>query len=186
MFMKLQKTYFEKVVPLLKKELSEDNINALPRLEKIIVNVGIGSMHTKQGIKDFSGIEKNIAAMTGQRPVTIQARKSVSNFKLREGTPNGMKVTLRGERMYDFLSKLINIALPRVRDFRGVTIKSFDPKGNYSMGMKENIVFPEIKLEEDGKQFGLEITIVIKNSDPEKSALLLRHFRFPFKEKPLN
>lgn len=184
--MKLQQTYFEKVVPILKKQLSEDNMNALPRIEKIIVNIGIGSMHTKQGVKDFSSVEKNIAAMTGQKPLTINARKSVSNFKLREGTPNGMKVTLRGERMYDFLSKLINIALPRVRDFRGVTIKSFDPVGNYSFGLRENAVFPEIKMEEDGIQFGLEITIVIKNSNPEKSALLLRSLRFPFKEKPLN
>lgn len=184
--MKFRQHYFQKIVPVLQKELSIKNILALPRLDKIVINVGIGSMVTQQQMKDFTAIERSIAAVTGQKPVTIMARKSVSNFKLRENTPNGMKVTLRGERMYDFLSKLINIVLPRVRDFRGMPNNSFDQEGNYSIGMKENSVFPEIKVEDDIKNFGLEITLVIKNSDPEKSAMLLRNFGFPFKDKNNN
>ena len=184
--MKLQQIYFKNILPTLQKELGEKNILALPRLNKIVVNVGIGSMYTKQQIKDFSNIESSVANITGQKPVIIQAKKSVSNFKLREGTPNGIKVTLRGERMYDFISKLINIVLPRVRDFRGVSTHGFDEQGNYSLGLKESMMFPEIKIDDNYRPFGLEITIGIKNSDPKKSELLLRSFGFPFKEKVTN
>ena len=184
--MKVQQIYFKNVLPTLQKEIGEKNILALPRLTKIVINVGIGSMYTKQQIKDFSNIEKSLANISGQKPVTILAKKSVSNFKLREGTPNGIKVTLRGERMYDFLNKLINIVLPRVRDFRGVSVHGFDSQGNYSMGLKESMMFPEIKIDDEYKPFGLEITIGIKNSDPKKSELLLRSFGFPFKEKVTN
>ncbi len=184
--MKLRQTYFQKIVPTLQKELDTKNILALPRLDKIVINIGIGSMVTQQQVKDFTAVERSVAAITGQKPVTIRAKKSVSNFKLRENTPNGMKVTLRGERMYDFLSKLINIVFPRVRDFRGMPNNSFDKEGNYSIGMKENTVFPEIKVEDEGKNFGLEITLVIKNSNPKNSALLLRSFGFPFKDKNNN
>lgn len=181
--MKSRQLYFQKIVPTLKKELGIKNILALPRLDKIVINIGIGSMVTQQQVKDFSPIEKSVAAITGQKPVIIKAKKSVSNFKLRENTPNGMKVTLRGERMYDFMSKLVNIVLPRVRDFRGISTQGLDSHGNYSLGMKENTVFPEIKIEDDGRVFGLEITFAIKNTDPKKSELLLRNFGFPFKEK---
>lgn len=184
--MKLRQTYFQKIVPTLQKELDTKNILALPRLDKIVINIGIGSMVTQQQVKDFTAVERSVAAITGQKPVTIRAKKSVSNFKLRENTHNGMKVTLRGERMYDFLSKLINIVFPRVRDFRGMPNNSFDKEGNYSIGMKENTVFPEIKVEDEGKNFGLEITLVIKNSNPKNSALLLRSFGFPFKDKNNN
>ncbi|MBI4835764.1 MAG: 50S ribosomal protein L5 [Candidatus Abawacabacteria bacterium] len=184
--MKLSQIYLKTVVPALQKELGEKNILALPRLSKIVLNVGIGSMFTKQQIKDFTNIEKGIASITGQKPVIIRAKKSVSNFKLREGTPNGIKVTLRGEMMYDFLSKLINIVLPRVRDFRGVSVHSFDQNGNYSLGLKETMMFPEIKVDDDYRPFGLEITVGIKNSDAKKSELLLRKFGFPFKEKATN
>ncbi len=184
--MKFRQQYFQKIVPTLQKELAIKNILALPRLDKIVINVGIGSMVTQQQVKDFTSVERSIAAITGQRPVTIKAKKSVSNFKLRENTPNGMKVTLRGERMYDFLSKLINIVFPRVRDFRGVSAHSFDQEGNYSFGIKENGLFPEIKVEDEIKNFGLEITLVVKNSSPEKTALLLRSFGFPFKDKNNN
>ncbi len=184
--MKFRQQYFQKIVPVLQKELGTKNILALPRLDKIVINVGIGSMVTQQQVKDFTFVERSIAAITGQKPITITAKKSVSNFKLRENTPNGMKVTLRGERMYDFLSKLINIVFPRVRDFRGMSNHSFDQEGNYSIGMKENGVFPEIQLEDDIKNFGLEITLVVKNSNPTKTALLLRSFGFPFKDKNNN
>lgn len=184
--MKLNQIYFKNVVPTLQKELGEKNILALPRVSKIVINVGIGSMYTRQQIKDFSNIEQSLANITGQKAVVIAAKKSVSNFKLREGTPNGIKITLRGERMYDFLNKLINIVLPRVRDFRGISVHGFDNGGNYSMGLKESMMFPEVKVDDDYRPFGLEITIGIKNSDPKKSELLLRSFGFPFKEKTSN
>ncbi len=184
--MKLNQFYFKNAVPTLKKELKEENILALPRLTKIVVNVGIGSMFTKQQMKDFTNIETSIANITGQKPVVIKAKKSVSNFKLRENTPNGIKVTLRGERMYDFFSKLVNIVLPRVRDFRGVSVKGFDQNGNYSLGLKESMMFPEIKIDDEYKPFGLQITIGVKNSTPKNSELLFRILGFPFKEKVTN
>lgn len=169
------------IAPKLKEELGLSNTNAVPRLEKITLNIGIGSIIQNQG-KDFSHIEENLAKIAGQKPVITKARKAISNFKVREENPVGLTVTLRGKRMYDFMNKLINITLPRVRDFRGLSPKSFDGNGNYSIGFKEHIVFPEIDPDDVLHLHGIQLTITTTAKDNEHGKALLKAFNFPFKK----
>jgi len=175
------KTLFrEEIAPKLEKELGVKNVNAVPKLEKVTLNIGIGSIIQRQG-KDFSHIEENLARIAGQKPVITKSRKAISNFKIRDGMPVGLVVTLRGKRMYDFINKLVNITLPRVRDFRGISPKSFDGKGNYSLGFKEHIVFPEIDPDDVLQLHGVQITISTTAKNDKDGIALLKALNFPFK-----
>lgn len=178
----LKEKYDKEVKDLLKKEMNEANPMALPKLMKVSVNVGIGSLYTS-GNKDFSHIEQNVADITGQKPNVRKARISVSNFKLREGTPNGLNVTLRGRRMYDFVERLVNVALPRVRDFQGISVKGFDGRGNYSLGLKDISIFPVINTENLSKNHGLQINIQTSADNDRDAYLLLKALGFPFKDE---
>jgi len=178
----LQEKYNKEIAKALKDKFKLSNINEVPKLLKINVNVGIGTF--MKNSKDYAQIIENIAAVTGQKPVLKRAKKAISNFnKLKEGDPNGVTVTLRREKMYDFLHKLINIVLPRVRDFRGVSDRSFDGNGNYSMGITEHTIFPEIQIDDVIKTHGVQITIVTSSNSDEQSKALLEAFNFPFKKK---
>ena len=178
-----KKHYRQTVIPKVQKELSISNANAAPRLKAIHVNVGIGTYLKTH--KDFVPLVENIARITGQKPVVTKARMAISNFKLRQFQPNGITVTLRGQRMYDFVNKLVNIVLPRVRDFRGIPTKAFDKNSNYSLGITEHTVFPEVRLDDELKPFGLQVTIVTTAKKKEEGEALLRALGFPFiKEKP--
>lgn len=176
--MSLRKHYTSTVLPKLQKELGK-NVNALPRIEKVVVNMGIGSLVTG-GQKDYSLFEKHLTLITGQKPVLSKSRKAISNFKLREGLAVGLTVTLRGQRMYDFLEKLIHVVLPRVRDFQGLRAKSIDHAGNFNLGLKEQTLFPEIVQDDVIKTHGIQITVVTKSQSPEDSLLLLQNIGFPF------
>lgn len=177
---RLKEKYQKEIASQLKQELKIDNILALPRLEKIVINVGMGKIIQEPAIKDV--IVKNLMRITGQKPLITLAKKSISNFKIREGMTVGAKVTLRGERMYNFLDKLINVALPRVRDFRGISKRAMDPQGNLNIGFPEHIVFPEIKSDEVEKIHGLELAIVTTAHNKEKGLLLLEKLGIPFKK----
>ncbi len=176
--MSLRKHYTTVVLPKLQKELKK-NPHALPHLEKIVVNMGIGSLVTG-GQKDYSLFEKHLTLITGQKPLLSRAKKAISNFKLREGLPEGLTVTLRGERMFDFLEKLINVVLPRVRDFQGLRPKSIDRAGNFNLGLKEQTLFPEIIQDDIIKTHGLQITIVTKSESSEDALLLFQNIGLPF------
>jgi large subunit ribosomal protein L5 len=176
--MSLRKHYTSTVLPKLQKELKK-NVNALPHLDKVVVNMGIGSLVTG-GQKDYSLFEKHLTLITGQKPVLSKSRKAISNFKLREGLPVGLTVTLRGQRMFDFLEKLIHVVLPRVRDFQGLRPKSIDKTGNFNLGLKEQTLFPEIIQDDVIKTHGMQITVVTKSQSPEDSLLLLQNIGFPF------
>jgi large subunit ribosomal protein L5 len=177
----LQEHYRKTVAPKLQKELGVKNIHAVPRLAKIVVNVGLGTY--LKGTKDYEPITESIKTITGQKPAVKLAKKSISNFKLRKGTPAGLTVTLRGARAYDFLNKLINVVFPRVRDFRGVPKKILDGKGNVTVGFKENIVFPEINPDQADKTHGLEVSIVTTAKEDDGAYALLKAFGFPFRGK---
>lgn len=155
---------------------------AVPMPSKITVNVAIGSLLSSAGSKDYSPIVTTIAQITGQKPIVRKSRKAISNFKLRLGMPVGICTTLRGNHMYDFLNKLINVVLPRVRDFRGVSKKAFDGHGNYNIGLKEYTVFPEIRPDDVVKNHGVQVTIVTSAGTDEKGYLLLKELGFPFKK----
>ena len=169
-----------KIVPALQKELGLKNVMSVPRLKLVKVNVGIGTL--SKNTKDFSDVIENIAKITGQRPVITKAKMAISNFKLRKGMPIGVAVTLRGKGMYEFIYRLVNVALPRVRDFRGLSTKSFDGKGNYSIGLKESLVFPEINPDNVLNVHGLQITIATTAKDNEEGMVLLKQLGFPFKK----
>lgn len=177
---KLDKIYKEKLVKELQSELGYKNVYEVPRIEKIVVSAGIGDF--KDDKNQIEIITKEMAQITGQKVKVNLSKKAVSAFKLRIGQPVGVTVTLRNERMYDFLNKLINIALPRIRDFRGISAQSFDKQGNYSIGIKEYSIFPEVKFEEIQTLFGLEVNIRIKAKKPEDAKLLLAKIGFPFKK----
>ncbi|MBD3330389.1 50S ribosomal protein L5 [Candidatus Peregrinibacteria bacterium] len=179
----LQTRVKKEIHPKLKKDLKVSNVMAVPALKKIVVNVGIGSYTKAQGNKDFSNIVENMAAITGQKPVVNKAKKAISNFKIRVGDPVGLSVTLRGKRMYDFLNKLINIVFPRVRDFRGLSRKAFDGSGNYSVGFREHIVFPEISPDDVIKLHGVQVNICTTAEDNEHAYKLLAAMGFPFKKE---
>ena len=175
--------YQTKVRAKLQKEFSIKNPMQIPAIEKICINIGMGSYLQKLGSKDFSLVTDNVTLITGQVPVVRKAKVSVSNFKLREGMPVGMSVTLRKEGAYNFLYKLINVVYPRVRDFRGVDANTFDNEGNCSFGLKDHTVFPESpRLDDSRKIFGLQVTIVFKTTEKEQNKRLLEEFGFPFKK----
>lgn len=178
---RLKKVYFDQILPELKKTFNRDNVLDLPRLQKITLNMGVGS-----AVQEKKHLEDAVAALTliaGQKPAITRARKSIAGFKLREGMPIGCKATLRGDRMYEFLDRLINIALPRVRDFRGVSDKAFDGKGNYSMGLTEQLVFPELNPDKFLRVQGLSITITISGENDDESRELLKLFGMPFRSR---
>lgn len=178
---RLKEKYFKEIVPALKKELGYKNDLAVPRMQKVAVNVGLGkAIENKKLLDQAIG---DIAAITGQKPVLKSAKKSIAAFKVREGIPVGLMVTLRGERMYEFVDRLVNVAIPRIRDFRGLPETSFDKQGNYSIGIREHIVFPEINTDSVNEIFGLEITIVIKAKNPGEAKRLLILLGFPIKKE---
>jgi large subunit ribosomal protein L5 len=175
---RLKKTYRDDVVPELMKRFGYDNVMRVPRLVKIVVNRGVGDAAENQKLLD-SAVEE-LRKITGQHPSVAKARKSVSNFKLREGMPIGAFVTLRGERMFDFLDRLITLALPRVRDFRGVPDRSFDGRGNYTLGVREQIIFPEINVDKIERINGMDITFVTTARTDEEAYALLKALGMPF------
>ncbi|WP_067516586.1 50S ribosomal protein L5 [Endozoicomonas ascidiicola] len=171
--------YREEILPKLKEELGVKNVHEVPRITKITLNMGVG-----EAIGDKKVIEHALADMekiAGQKPVVTKARNSVAGFKVREGWPIGVKVTLRSDRMYEFLERLVDIALPRVRDFRGVSAKSFDGRGNYSMGVKEQIIFPEVDYDKIDTLRGLDITLTTTAKNDDEGRALLKAFNFPFR-----
>ena len=176
---RLEEKYLTEVTPQLKAGLGYDNIMQLPKLGKIVLSIGLGE--ATQDPKALEAAEKDLATISGQHPVTTRAKKSISAFKLRAGMPIGMMVTLRGRRMYDFFDKLVNVVLPRFRDFRGVSRDSFDGRGNYSLGMKEQIAFPEIDYDKVDKIRGLEVTIVTTAKNDDEARTLLELMGMPFR-----
>lgn len=175
------KTQYEtEVVPYLMKKFGYKSVMQVPRMEKIVINTGLGDIKDNQ--KSMQIIENEIKLITGQKPVYCKATKSVANFKLREGMPIGLKVTLRGKRMYDFYDKFVSIALPRVRDFRGVSDKAFDGRGNYAVGLKEQLIFPEITYDQVEKIRGMDVCIVTTAKTDEEARELLRALGMPFKK----
>lgn len=176
----LKEEYKEEIVDKLMDKFEYDNVMQVPELEKIIVNMGIGEAPENVNLLDDS--VEQLKAITGQNPVVTRAKKSIANFKIRKGMPVGCKVTLRGEVMYEFLYKLINVALPRVRDFRGLSPKSFDGRGNYSLGLDNQTVFPEIDVDDVNKIQGMDITIVTSAETDEEAKELLSLMNMPFKQ----
>jgi large subunit ribosomal protein L5 len=175
---RLKDLYRDQIVDTLQKELGYQNVMQVPRLEKIVVNVGMGE--ALQNAKALDAAVQDVATITGQRPIVTRARKSIASFKLREGNPIGVKVTLRGNRMWDFLDRLCSIALPRQRDFRGISPDSFDGRGNYSLGLREQLIFPEIDYDSIDKIRGFEVTIVTTAKTDEEGLQLLRLLGMPF------
>jgi len=178
---RLQTEYKEKIAPALKKELGLSTVMQVPELKKIVLNVGMGRAVADPKVLD--SVVKELGAITGQQPVKTRAKKSIATFKLREGMPLGVMVTLRGKIMYEFLDRLINIALPRVRDFNGLSEKAFDKGGSYSFGIKEQIIFPEINVDQVDSIHGMNIVFTIKSRGKDDSRLLLEKFNFPFRRK---
>jgi large subunit ribosomal protein L5 len=168
------------VVPALTKEFSYDNVMQVPKITKIVLNIGLGE--ALQNAKSIDAAVADLTAIAGQKPVVTRAKKSIANFKLREGQAIGAMVTLRGPRMYEFLDRLINVALPRIRDFRGVNRRSFDGRGNYSIGLREQIMFPEIEYDKVDKLRGLEISIVTSARTDAEGYALLKQFGMPFRD----
>lgn len=176
---RLYEIYQQEIVPRLIEQFKYKNVMQVPRVEKVIVNIGLGE--AVQNPKALDGAVNDLTAITGQKPIITKARKSIAGFKLREGMSIGCKVTLRGERMYDFLDKLINLDLPRVRDFRGVSPQAFDGRGNYSLGIKEQTIFPEIDYDKIDKVRGLEVVIVTTAKTDEEARALLKNMGMPFR-----
>jgi len=176
----LAQEYKEEILPQLMEKFDYNNVMEAPKLEKLVVNVGLGD--AKEDTKLLDTVVDEIARITGQSPTVTRAKKSIANFKIREGMPVGIKVTLRGEQMFEFLYKLINVTMPRIRDFRGVSPKSFDGRGNYSLGISEHTVFPEINIDDVDNVHGLEITIVTSAETDEEAFELLSIMGMPFKK----
>lgn len=177
---RLKEKYTNEVVPFLVERFKYENIMQVPRLEKIVLNMGLGS--SKENPKAIESAVKELETITGQHPIVTKARKSIANFKLREGMNVGVKVTLRGEKMYDFLDKFTNISLPRVRDFRGISSKSFDGRGNYAVGIKEQLIFPEIEYDMVDQIRGMDIVVVTTANTDEEAKELLDKMGMPFKK----
>ncbi len=176
----LKEQYQKEVVPAMMKKFNYKSVMEVPKLDKIVINIGLGD--TKADPKALEGAIKDITTITGQKPVITKARKSIAAFKLREGAEIGIKVTLRAGKMYDFAFKLMNVALPRVRDFRGVSADSFDGRGNYSMGLKEQLIFPEIEYDKIDKVRGMDIVFVTTAKTDEEAKELLELLGMPFKK----
>ncbi len=181
---RLREHYKKEVMPALSKKFDYSSPMAIPKVDKIVINMGLGE--AIQNAKILDGAADEIAAITGQKPVITKAKKAIAAFKLRKGMPIGCMVTLRGERMYEFLDRLINIALPRVRDFRGVSTRSFDGRGNYTLGLKDQLIFPEIDIGKAEKIRGLNVTIVTTAKTDEEARELLTQFGMPFVKRSQN
>src|SRR5690606_486313 len=177
----IQQRYQEQVVPALMEEFNFKNVMQVPRIQKVVINIGVGEAIDNPRALD--GAVTDLRTITGQQPVITRAKKSVANFKLREGRPIGVKVTLRGARMWAMLDRLMNLALPRIRDFRGVSPDTFDGRGNYTIGLREQLVFPEIQYDKIDKVRGMEITIVTTARNDEEGRRLLRLLGMPFRER---
>jgi large subunit ribosomal protein L5 len=177
---RLKDKYQQEIRPALQKELGLKNLMAVPRLEKIVLNMGLGE--ATQNVKIMDPLVADLASVAGQKPVTTRAKKSIAAFKVREGMPIGAMVTLRGDIMYEFLDRLISVALPRVRDFRGVSTKSFDGRGNYTLGMRDQLIFPEVDYARVDKLKGMNVTIVTTAKDDNQARALLRQFGIPFRQ----
>jgi len=176
---RLKEKYLNEVRVTLQERFQYTNLLQAPRLEKVVINMGVGE--AKDNPKVLDAAVKDMTLIAGQRPVITKARKSVASFKIREGMSIGCKVTLRGERMYEFLDKLVSVALPRVRDFRGVSVKAFDGRGNYSLGLREQLIFPEISYDQVDKTRGMDIIIVTTAKSDEEARELLREMGMPFR-----
>ncbi|HEX9638882.1 MAG TPA: 50S ribosomal protein L5 [Acidobacteriota bacterium] len=176
---RLRERYLQEVLPRLKQELELENAHAVPRLEKIVINMGVGE--ATQNIKLLDAAAENLSHLSGQKAVVTRARKSIAAFKVREGQPIGCRVTLRGRRMWEFLDRLISIALPRVKDFRGLSNNAFDGRGNYTVGLKDQLIFPEIDYEKVSKLVGMNITIVTTASEDAEARLLLEQLGLPLR-----
>jgi large subunit ribosomal protein L5 len=177
---RLRTRYDNDIVPALMKQFGYKNKLEVPKLEKISVNIGIGEY--VQTPKILDNVIRDMATITGQKPVVIKAKKSIATFRLRAGMPNGIKVTLRGKRMYEFFDKLVSLNLPRIRDFRGLSTRAFDGRGNYSLGLKEQLIFPEIEYDNVDKIRGMEISIVTSAKTDEEGRALLENMGFPFRK----
>lgn len=176
---RLKQLYREKIIPEMMKEFNLKNPMEVPKIEKIVVNMGVGE--ASQDAKYLDEAIETLSVITGQKPQVRRARKSIAGFKIRKGMPVGVKVTLRGDRMYEFLDRLISIALPRVRDFRGLSPNSFDGRGNYTFGVSDQLTFPEVDVDKVSHQLGMDITIVTTAEDDDLARALLEKFGFPFK-----
>jgi large subunit ribosomal protein L5 len=176
---RLHRHYLENVQPKLKEEFGFTNVNQIPRPVKVVLNVGVGEASRNQ--KFLDSVVEELSVISGQKPVVTRARKSISNFSLRTGMPVGCRVTLRRHRMYEFLDRLVSATIPRIRDFRGLSTKSFDGRGNYSLGVREQIIFPEIDYDRIDRIHGMDITVVTSTSKDDEALALLRELGFPFR-----
>lgn len=177
---RLKETYLNEIVDAMTKKFGYKNVMQVPKLDKIVINMGIGEAKENSKVLDAAMAELEI--ISGQKPVVTKAKNSIANFKLREGMPIGCKVTLRGDKMYEFLDRLVNLALPRVRDFRGVNPNSFDGRGNYALGIKEQLIFPEIEYDKVDKVRGMDVIVVTTANTDEEARELLAQFGMPFKK----
>jgi large subunit ribosomal protein L5 len=177
--LRIKEQYEKEVVPELRKQFGFKNVMEVPKLAKIVVNMGVGDAIQNQKLLDAA--MEDLAKITGQKPRLCRARLSVASFKLREGMPIGCKVTLRGARMYEFFDRLVNVSIPRIRDFRGISTKSFDGRGNYSLGIKEHVIFPEIEYDKIAQVFGMDISIVTTAKTDEQGLALLTLLKMPFR-----
>ncbi|MDZ5474252.1 50S ribosomal protein L5 [Bacillus sp. 31A1R] len=177
---RLKEKYSKEITPALMSKFNYKSVMQVPKLEKIVINMGVGD--AVQNAKSLDNAVEELATITGQKPVVTRAKKSIAGFRLREGMPIGAKVTLRGERMYEFLDKLVSVSLPRVRDFRGISKKSFDGRGNYTLGVKEQLIFPEIDYDKVSKVRGMDIVIVTTANTDEEARELLTQFGMPFQK----
>ena len=184
MIPRLKTLYHKEVKAMLKEKYGFKNLNMAPKFEKVVLNMGLGIDGNDSKI--FKSCEEDLAKIAGQKPVSTKFKKSISNFKTRKDTKAGLKVTLRKNKMYEFIDRLVNIALPRIKDFRGLSSKGFDKFGNFTFGVKEHIIFPEVNFDKVDKIRGLDITIVIKSNSKEHSLELLKRFNFPFREERSN
>lgn len=180
MLPRLKQKYRDSVVPAMQEQFGYTNVMQVPKLDKIVVSIGLGEYI--QNHKALDAAQNDLATITGQKPVVVKARKSIANFKLREGMPIGLKVTLRGQNMYEFLDRLLSLALPRIRDFRGVSDKAFDKRGNYTIGLKEQLIFPEITYDKVDKVRGMNITFVTTAATDKEAYALLKEFGMPFRK----
>ncbi len=176
----MKEKYIKEIIPRMLKEYKFKNVMEVPGIEKICINMGVGS--ATQNIKELETASQELAIITGQKPVITKARKSIASFKVREGNPIGCMVTLRGNRMYEFLDRLLNVAIPRIRDFRGLSKKSFDGHGNYTVGIKEQLIFPEVNYDSILSVKGMNVTITTTAKSNEEAQFLLEEFGFPFKK----
>ena len=177
---RLKDLYNDQIIENMTKKFGYKNVMQVPKLDKIVVNMGVGE--AKENAKLLEAAAKDMETITGQKPILTKAKNSIANFKIREGMPIGCKVTLRGEKMYEFLDRLVNLALPRVRDFRGVNANSFDGRGNYALGIKEQIIFPEIEYDKVDKVRGMDIIFVTTAKTDEEARELLKEFNMPFEK----